>query len=639
MKYGIILIFLVLLNTLWAITPKQVDSLHNLVTTTKNDSLRVLALNKLAFHYIFNNRTKAVQLIQESEKIALTKNYKQGINEIIYTKGVIHDVAGQKDSAWIYFDKSLKYSQQHKFAVLEVRSLNGLGMNSWNKAKYKDAINYFYKALQLNDKLNKKEQLTPSIFYNNIGLIYQDMKLYEKALNYHQKALEIRKKENLVKDIVASLNNMGICYHNTKREKLAIKTYLEGMELAVSSNNHLDYYKIMNNLADTYNLLKEYEKSVELIETAIKEEQTAFNNPRSSILSYGKLAIAYSKLNKPNEAILVAEKGLEILKNDSSLRSLSDDIYYALTMCYYLKGDLNKADYYQEKYFEEIRQNFSEDNNLAIAEMEVRYETEKKENEILISNQKLRSQRIFTAFSLAFAALLMFILYLIYQNRDKRQQLKIANHESRLAVLLVDAEQKERARIARDLHDGVSQKLAVIQMHLSMNNDAESMKNANTLLQQTITDVRGISHNLFPPDLDKGLLPALNHLCDQNNFINKNTKFKMVLNGFSEHNGLNKNIEHLVFRIVQEIANNTLKYARAEVLQLNLNLTSHFLELNTSDNGIGFDTSIVSTKSGIGLKNIVDRVNQIGGKIEITSNIGFGTSFQIKIPLKTWNKK
>jgi signal transduction histidine kinase len=150
---------------------------------------------------------------------------------------------------------------------------------------------------------------------------------------------------------------------------------------------------------------------------------------------------------------------------------------------------------------------------------------------------------------------------------------------------------------------------------------------------QTITEVRGISHNLYPPDLDKGLLPALNHLCDQNNFINKNTEFKLSLNGFTDQNGLNKNIEHLIFRIVQEIANNTLKYAQAAVLELNLNLTYHFLELNISDNGIGFDTSILSTKSGIGLKNITDRVNQLGGKIEIRSAIGSGTSFRIKIPL------
>jgi len=633
MRTAIFGVFLILFTPLCAITPKQVDSLHTVVSSTKDDSIKVLALNKLAFHYIFNNKTKAEELLLQSEKIALAKNLKLGLNEIIYTKGVIHDVAGRKDSAWFYFDKAFKYSQKHKFAVLEIRSLNGLGMNSWNKAKYKDAINYFFKALQLNDNLNKKDQLSPSIFYNNIGLIYQELKLFEKALDYHQKALEIRKKDNLVKEIVASLNNIAICYENTKHLRLAVKSYLEGMELAVSSNNYIDYYKIMNNLAGTYNTLKEYDKSIALIEKAIKEEKMAFNNPRSSILAYGALAIAYSKSNKPDKAIQVAEKGLVILKNDSSLRSLADDIYYGLTMSYYLKGDLEKADFYQEKYFEEIRRNFSKDNSLAIAEMEVKYETEKKEQEILISNQKLRSQKIFTAFSLTFVVLLMVVLYLIFQNRDKKQKLKIANQESKVAVLLVEAEQKERARIARDLHDGVSQKLAVIQMHLSMNEDAESMKNANTLLQQTITDVRGISHNLYPPDLDKGLLPALNHLCDQNNFINKNTEFKLSLNGFTDQNGLNKNIEHLVFRIVQEIANNTLKYAQAAVLQLNLNFTNHFLELNISDNGIGFDTSILNTKSGIGLKNITDRVNQIGGKIEIKSDIGAGTSFRIKIPL------
>jgi signal transduction histidine kinase/Flp pilus assembly protein TadD len=623
---------------LHAISPQQADSLHNVVVNTKSDSLRVSALNKLAFHYLFNDISRAEELLLQSGRIAVSKHLKHGMNEIIYTRGVIHDVSGRKDSAYFYFNKSLEFSRKHGHKVIEIRSLNGLGMNSWNSAKYQPALDFFFRAMELNEKLPAKDQLSASIFLNNIGLIYQELKLFDKALEYHLKAYEIRKAQNLVKDIVSSLNNIGICYDESNKPEIAEQYFQEGLKLALSSQNYIDYFKLSNNLADTYIVQKKYQKAVDLILSIIDDSSITGRNPRNNILAYGKMAIAFSKLRKPDEAIQTGEKALEILRNDSSLRSLADDVYYALTMAWYLKGDYEKADYYLQKYHVELRRNHSKENSLAIAEMEVKYETGKKEAALAISAQKLRSQRIFTAFSLTFVVLILVVLYLFFLNRDKRTRLKIANQESRVAGLLVEAEQNERSRIARDLHDGVSQKLAVIQMHLSMEENSSGTQNLNSLLQKTIDDVRTISHNLYPPDLDKGLVPALTHLCDQNNFVNRKTVFELILHGLNDDLNLNSNTQHLIFRIVQEITNNALKYAEATKVDIVMNLQKNVLLLSVADNGIGFDISDVGNTSGIGLKNITERVNQIGGEIEIKSEIGVGTTFNIKIPVTSWSK-
>jgi signal transduction histidine kinase len=639
MRLVIILIFcIMLIAQLQAVTAHEADSLHNIVSNTKSDSLRVSALNKLAFHYLFSNKPRAVELLMQSEKIAVSKHLMHGLNEIIYTRGVIHDISGRKDSAYIYFNKSLEFSRKHGHKVIEIRSLNGLGMNSWNSAKYQPALDFFFKAMQLNDKLPGEDQLSASIFLNNIGLIYQELKLFDKALEYHLKAYAIRKDQNLVKDIVSSLNNIGICYKESNKPEMAVQTFQEGLKLALSSQNYIDYSKLTNNLADTYIMQKKYQKAVDLIVSRIDNTNFTGGNPRDYILAYGKMAIAFSKLGKPDEAIQTGEKGLEILRNDSSLRSLADDVYYALTMAWYLKGDFEKADFYLQKYHDELRRNHSRENSLAIAEMEVKYETEKKESALLISAQKLESQRTFTAFSLTFVVLILVVLYLFFLNKDKRSRLRIANQESRVAGLLVEAEQNERSRIARDLHDGVSQKLAVIQMHLSMTEDTKGLQNANALLQQTITDVRGISHNLYPPDLEKGLIPALRHLCEQNNFINKKTVFELILHGLTDDLNVSNNTERMIFRVVQEITNNALKYAEATRVDICLKYQKKLLLLSISDNGIGFDTSELSNKAGIGLKNITERIRQIGGEVEIRSENGAGTSFHIIIPVTSWSK-
>jgi tetratricopeptide (TPR) repeat protein len=194
MRLVIILIFcIMLIAQLQAVTAHEADSLHNIVSNTKSDSLRVSALNKLAFHYLFSNKPRAVELLMQSEKIAVSKHLMHGMNEIIYTRGVIHDISGRKDSAYFYFNKSLEFSRKHGHKVIEIRSLNGLGMNSWNSAKYQPALDFFFKAMQLNDKLPGEDQLSASIFLNNIGLIYQELKLFDKALEYHLKAYAIRK--------------------------------------------------------------------------------------------------------------------------------------------------------------------------------------------------------------------------------------------------------------------------------------------------------------------------------------------------------------------------------------------------------------------------------------------------------------
>jgi signal transduction histidine kinase len=233
------------------------------------------------------------------------------------------------------------------------------------------------------------------------------------------------------------------------------------------------------------------------------------------------------------------------------------------------------------------------------------------------------------------SALLIFTaVWLYYQNKDKKARLRIAEQDRKVSEMLIEAEQNERSRIARDLHDGVNQKLAVMKMHLSMVNDSktEAFSNVEELLEQTIVDVRAISHNLYPKDLEKGVVAALENLCEQNNFVNNDIQFKLNIEDSVSQANLSKNIQLVIYRLVQEITNNALKYSKASEVSINLNVVNNRIDLRISDNGIGFMIDTPGKSKGIGMSNILDRIKQISGEVNISSSENKGTSYYIELP-------
>ena len=140
-------IFLLIFQILSAQNHK-IDSLNHVIKTTKNDSIRVDTYNKLSWKYIFSDKEKALEILNLSEKFALETNQKYGYNSFLNNKGIYFDVNGFSDSAKIYFEKAVVYSVKNKFPIQEQYSYNNLGMYAWNKGKYQDALNCFFKALK-----------------------------------------------------------------------------------------------------------------------------------------------------------------------------------------------------------------------------------------------------------------------------------------------------------------------------------------------------------------------------------------------------------------------------------------------------------------------------------------------------------
>mgnify|MGYP000294614417 CR=1 FL=1 len=238
-------------------------------------------------------------------------------------------------------------------------------------------------------------------------------------------------------------------------------------------------------------------------------------------------------------------------------------------------------------------------------------------------------------------AVALFFFFFISRKKiiEKELEKKSAEikHQRELIHATILTQENERKRIAQDLHDDISSKLNVIHLNsnllldggLSVKEYSEVVKSNINITNRTLQSARKIAHDLLPPILDKfGLQSAIEELVDD-----YNTSKKVVVSYQLKYqkNYLNKTKELHLFRILQELINNSIRHGKAKNINLVLETSNSKLYLNYSDDGIGFDTKRAKLKKGLGLKNIESRVELLNGILKISSENKSGATFIIHI--------
>ena len=211
--------------------------------------------------------------------------------------------------------------------------------------------------------------------------------------------------------------------------------------------------------------------------------------------------------------------------------------------------------------------------------------------------------------------------------------------ENLVVRTIVDTQEKERLRFAKDIHDSLGQQLSAISFHLSslIDNKAFTNEAKNEILvksQDTLKGVmeetRNICFNLMPKTLENfGLVEAVFELSRKVQ-SNGSPKFQITIG--KKFPALNKSLEIGLFRIIQEFINNSLKHSKAKKIIIELKNNSKELKFLLADDGIGFDKKQLNAHTGRGLKNAVSRVKSYDGEIQIVSELKKGTHFKISIP-------
>ena len=292
---------------------------------------------------------------------------------------------------------------------------------------------------------------------------------------------------------------------------------------------------------------------------------------------------------------------------------------------------------------------FQKDKTALISDYQIRYETEKKEDQIKSLSQEntIQSLKIKQRnFGLTIAAFVIiggaFSSYLLYSRKkikaEARLQSEINKQQEETTKAILSAEENERGRIAAELHDGVGQLLSTALMNMNglveklnyqSEDEKEKAQNTLVLMNESYDEMRSISHQMMPNALIKaGLTSAIK------DFVNKidKDKIKVSLDIIGLNTRLEQQVEAVLYRVIQETVNNVIKHAQATKLAIQFLKDEDGVSITIEDNGKGFDLNTLNNSNGIGLKNMTSRITFLKGTIDFNSNPTKGTLVAIHIP-------
>lgn len=621
---------------------QNLDSLLTVARSKENDSVKIRMYNKIAFGYIFNDTDKALMVLEEGKKSAKTANFNFGLTELVNTHGIYMDVTGKSDSAAYYFKKALKMSRDFGFKNIESMCINNLGMFNWNRGNYNEALDYFFQSLKM-DEAQKSEKST-STSLNNIGLIYQEMNLNDKALEYHKKALKVREKYNLENEQIASHNNIGINLKDLGRIDEAIISYKKGLTIAKKLDNRIEYYKILDNLANAYYDKGNKELALETYLEALKKKENYNGDERGMLSTYNNIATLYNEKNLPKIAKNYVNEGFSLVKKYPEIELVSADLYLTVAESNYMLGNYEQARKQKQTYIKLKDSIFSEKNAQKIADLEVKYETEKKEKEILIQRAEIAEQdlviqkRNYQLYGLAFLTLILGLIGFLFYNQQKlkNNQLKKEN-DLKDALIKIETQnklQEQRLRISRDLHDNIGAQLTFIISSIDnlkygfdikdkkLNHKLETISDFTS---GTIYELRDTIWAMNKSEITfEDLQTRISNYIDKAHLYDSNIKFSFTVDNSVDTSKTFTSVEGMnIHRVIQEAIHNSLKYAEASWIKVEVIKEVSNLVFKISDNGKGFNST--SVKRGNGLTNMEKRIENIGGEIQINTKENQGT--------------
>lgn len=443
---------------------------------------------------------------------------------------------------------------------------------------------------------------------NYYQLNNEDEKSLKKSLKLLHESLQITKKHNLDITKIGVLHNIG-AYHNLAFQPDSALIYFNEV-LNIEQHTNEDLSVTYNNMGRSYYLKKDYAKAIQFYEKSLKNSQGANN------LSH----VAYIQKN--------------------------------LAEAYFLYSDFEKSASYYDSYTRLTDSLNSAKNMRALEELEIKYQTTEKEKEnALLEAQNLQKQQMLII--LSGSALVLLILGSFYlNNQHKKQRIAtqqkeiekeranniLKNQELATIDAMITGQEKERKKIAEELHDNLGSTLTTVRLYFenlketwSKDGSSIAIDKTQVLLDEAYEKIRSMSHTRHHGILaSKGLIPTLETLAAKITDSGQIT-VDVVHHGLDQK--LEASLELTLFRIIQELLSNVVKHAHATHASVNLTAYDDFLNIIVEDNGVGFDTKNLPKKEGMGLSSIEIRVEKLNGSFEADSFPNHGSTINIDIPL------
>lgn len=502
------------------------------------------------------------------------------------------------DSSLFYANIGINLSEKLKSDSMKVEFYRLKGNNFYRLQNKIQAHEYYQKAFNI--AKNNKYTYLLALLYTNLAILKIDEAQIEKAEFLLENSIKLHKKvsNKFNQKFLQARYLLLACYKYTK--------------------------KIKNVIPDCEELLKDFRKS---------DDKHSF---------IGHLFFYSSCLFEKNinrKAIQLLDEAIVETMKINNL-DLQRQAYREKSLILQSIGDDKNATINLQKSYALYEKMLRKEVTKATSEAEIKYKTElisKQKRIVELKNirnkqalhlsENKRNNMIWLIVAIILVSLFGFLIFFIYQQNQKQK------FEKQKAIdmlnMIVESQEKERSRIAKDLHDGIVQDMTVLKLKLNQEKNSDSSHFLSEF-DKTIKQVREISYQMMPVTLiELGLVPAMEDILEK---ILKPNNISFDFEAIHIDFRFPENIEVSLFRITQELVNNVIKHSKAKHVSVILRFQNDQITLIFEDDGQGFNPD--SSKKGIGLNSLFSRVELVNGNINYESNLDSGTIAIIRIPFK-----
>ena len=639
-----------------------IDSLKKELSRATTDTTKINILCRLSDNYPGIDSLKTFEIGHKALQLSEDIGYLKGEADAYLTLGEGYSDYSMIDKAVAYLTKGSELAEK-----LIRKDSSKSNLKIWADGHYNLGINYAYtgdydKYLRLTDKVIPiVKAIGDSLFlaniHTNLGAGNINLKQYESAYESLEVANDIYERFGFPQESTYNTLSFAMAlYHLDSLDRMKIS--LDQAELNLDKYpNAYDSYNLYTHKAMYYEGKKSYTDAIAALDKALTFAQGDTYSVQHAII-YERYAQVYESMNDYAKALTYQKKYLK----SSEIRN--DRFSYSKTLKSIARLKAKNQDY-RGAYADVINGMEMEDslNNVdkvtQLAELELKYNTEKKEREILalqnansknmLSSERKRSQLYLIVGITSILAMLSFAGYIFYRNKlrkaKKKEQLQEAQlqllkqeQQNKIYAAMIEGQEKERKRLAIDLHDGLGGRLSGISLNLSKlyKDRPETFKELHLEkvtknLDDSLTELRSIARNMMPETLLKfGLKAALKDYCNSMN--SKETQ--ITLQFYGNESGIDGNQKITVYRVIQELINNAIKHAKASEILVQYIREGDIVDITVEDNGVGFAKETPSVaNSGMGLSNLRTRVAFLKGDLNFQTQKNEGTTVNVHLSL------
>lgn len=623
------------------------DSVRQALRNMPNDTAKVSEYYRLGERFERKLPDTALAMYRQGYALAASLDFQKGKAAFApYAIEILNAQGKFKEALEIARNSLTIYEQLGNRLDIATALLNVGG--EWHYlSDFQQASDYYLRALKIMNDLNHRYY--QRMLGNNLASIFINLGDYQKGKEYAERSLVIARELGQDYPISSSMFNVATAELYLKQYDSALAHYrtIEGLGQKMS-----DYIVILDGwlgMADVYNAMNRAPDAHRYYQKVIQHAQEN-KATEYEMYAYMGAADSYLKAGELNAADEVIKKGIDLAVAQGSLFELKD-LYKKASEVAEKKRDYAQALELRKK-FEVLNDSVTGEKSRSNIEMlEARFESESKaatirqlESEKQIQQLALEKKNTWNVLLAGAVIVVAIILVLVYRNNKQKhslQEQQIVRLQQEKQLLATEAvlrgEEQERARLAKDLHDGLGGMLSGLKYNLNnmkgnqimTADNQEAFERSLDMLDRSIREMRRVAHNMMPEALLRfGLDTALRDFCNDITLSNAlSVKYQSL--GMSNAT-IDQTRAISIYRIVQELITNSVKHAHAKGAIVQLAQVDGRISLTVEDDGSGFDPAIVKASSGIGWTNIRSRVEFLQGKLDVTSD-NSGTSVHIEL--------